>query len=204
MRNFLIASCLVILIGSAANAQIRIHEDFENSAILDWTEYADKDASAIIKMGALHLDIHKEGYRINCTTELPVVPEYDFRLKAKLLIPKVSEDEYFGVLFDMDDNFNKLAFIFSEDSFEVRLYNRGRFVEEYGDFRRIKLKKGRNVEMEFELIRSGGSVIVQYNNIEIFRQKRPIHSPHFGFITNSKLSVEELILEQDYSGQEMQ
>ena len=204
MRRFLLTSCLIILICSAANAQIRIHEDFENSTILDWTEYADRDVSAIIKMGAIHMDVHEEGWRISCTTELPVVPEYDFRIKVKLLIPKISKEDYFGVLFDMDDKFNKLAFIFSEDSFDIGILNRGQFVEEYGDSRRIKLKKGRNVEMEFELIRSGGSVIVQYNNIEIFRQKRPIHSPHFGFITNSKLRVEDLILEQDYSGQEMQ
>lgn len=197
----LVLLMLALLITSVAGAQVRIVEDFENSTALDWSEYADKRMSALVMMGALELKALEDFMPVSCTAELPVVPEYDFKIKAKLFIPKVDDKHVFGVIVDMDEDFNKIAFLFSEDMFVVRHYNNGKIDSEKGEIRPIKLKGGKDRTMELEVIRRGGSYIVNYDNIEVLRWKRRLESPHFGFFTTSHLKVDEVIVEQEYTGQ---
>lgn len=198
----IITLLLALLIASSANGQIRIVEDFEDSTSLDWTEYADKDVRAVVQMGALELEAMDSEFAVNCTTELPIIPEYDFKVIAKLTIPKIDDENLFGILVDMDEDFNKLAFLFMEGLFVVRHYNNGVIDKSRGEIRQIKLKGGKNRTMELVLTRKGGSYIIEYDNIEVFRWKRALHSPHFGFYTTGKLRVEEMILEQEYTGQQ--
>lgn len=186
---------------SYAAAQIHITETFDGSSSLDWSEYADKDVSALVKMGMLDLEVHKEGFTVNTHADLPILLEYDFKITIRLIIPKFDDKETNAILLDMDERFNRLAFIFKEDNFTACTYNNGKFNFEEGENIRIKLPKKKDRHLEVVLERRGGKIIISYDNIEILKWKRPLHSPYLGFVTSSHLKVDELIIEQEYTGE---
>ena len=64
----------------------------------------------------------------------------------------------------------------------------------------IKLPKSKEKLIEVVLEQRGGKLIVSYDNMEIFAQKRTIYSPNFGYITTSKLQVDEVTVVQEYVG----
>ncbi|MBR7134993.1 MAG: hypothetical protein IKC85_05520 [Bacteroidaceae bacterium] len=198
MKNLFIALSL-LLYTSVATAQINITETFDGVGTLDWSEYADKDVSALIEMGVLDLEVKKEGFIVLCHTDLPVIPEYDFKVTAKLLIPKIDEKE-FGILFDMDEDYNRQGLVFMEDKFIACKYNGNTRIAGNSFELPIKLAKSRDRNMEVTIERKGGRIIVYYDNIEIFKQKRPFYDAKLSFFTTTKLKVEELIVEQPYTG----
>ena len=199
MRKNLLLLCLLIF-SSSAIAQIKITDTFDGMGSLDWSQYADKDVSALTSMGFLELKVNKEGFYVNGSTDLPILPEYDFKITIKMVIPKFDEKEKSAILFDMDENFKRLAFIFQENRFIACTYNNGKFSLDEGDVSRIKLPKKKNREIEVTIERRGGKIIISYDNIEVFRWKRPLHSPYLGFITSSHLKIDEVIVEQEYTG----
>lgn len=200
MRYLVVIFCLLFS-SSNAFSQIKITETFDGTGVLDWSEYADKDVSAIVKMGVLDLEVKKDKFYVSSCTDLPILPEYDFKITMKLIVSKINEEDISAILFDMDEHFNRLAFIFQENNFIACTYNKGKFNWEEGEERRIKLPKDKNRHLEVVIERRGGKIIVSYDNIEVLRWKREIYSPYFGFITSSHLQVDEVVVEQEYTGE---
>lgn len=199
MRHLLFV--VTIFICAFANAQMRITDTFDSSGVLDWNEYANKEKSALIMMGMLNLEVHKAANVLVYTeTDLPIQTEYDFKISSKLIVPKIESDEIFGILFDMDEKFNRLAFVFTEDKFIACNLKGGKFDFENSYENLIKLPKAKDKNMEIVLEQKGGKLIVSYDNMEVLKQKRKINSPIFGFITTSKLQIDEVVLEQEYVG----
>lgn len=187
---------LLLTIVFTAKAQFKIVEDFEGSSKFNWSEYADKEMSTLIMGGYLELNkLSDDLAAIWCHTDLPINPELDFKITAKLLVPKIEEGEKFGVLIDRDEDFNKLAFLFEPEKFMAYQYNDG-IDKTKGETIRIKLKEGKNQTIDLVIERKGGSYIISYNNMEVFRWRKPLNSPYFAFFTTSKLKVEEMTLEQ--------
>ena len=89
MRSlFLLA---VLLVSYSMNAQIKIVEDFDGTANFDWREYATKNKSALIKEGMLDLEVFKKGAIAMTSTDIPVLPEFDFKITMKIVIPEMSQ-----------------------------------------------------------------------------------------------------------------
>lgn len=199
MRTLL---CLlgVLIYTSTSFAQIKLTETFDDAGTLDWDEHATKKTSALIKMGALELEALDKDYKVWCLTDLPIIPEYDFKITAKLIIPKITETDTFGVLIDMDEDFNMSAFLFTEDKFRACKFNNGKILTDVGSERHIKLPKSKERKMEVVIERRGSKYLVSYDNIDTFKWSVPISSPAFGFISYSHLKVDELIIEQYYGG----
>lgn len=200
MRNLFVILCLLFY-SSNVFSQIKITETFDGTGVLDWNEYADKDVSAIVKMGVLDLEVKKDKFYSICSTDLPILPEYDFKITMKLIVSKINEEDISAILFDMDERFNRLAFIFQENNFIACTYNKGKFNWEEGEEKRIKLPKGKNKQLEIVIERRGGKIIISYDNIEVLRWKREVYSPYLGFLTSSHLQVDEVVVEQEYTGE---
>lgn len=201
MKKYLLLLLSILIYSYSVNAQIKITETFDGTGTLDWNEYAYKDGSALIKMGVLDLEVRKDSLYATIGTDLPILPEYDFKISIKLIIPKFDEKEVSAIFFNMDEDFKRLAFIFQEDKFFACTYNNGKFMNEGVDFK-IKLPKKKNRELFVQLERRGGRIIVSYDNVEIFRWKRTLNSPYLGFATSSHLKVDEIVIEQEYTGEE--
>lgn len=190
----------LLLCSSSSFAQIKITETFDGAGRLDWNEHATKQTSALIKMGALDIEVMEKDYITWCLADLPIIAEYDFKITAKLIVPKIAETDSFGILIDMDKDFNMTAFLFTENKFKACKFNDGKFLTNVGAERHIKLPKGKDRQMEVVIERRGGKYIISYDNIDTFKWSADITSPTLGFITSSHLKVDELIIEQQYSG----
>ena len=92
MRNLFVILCLLFY-SSNVFSQIKITETFDGTGVLDWNEYADKDVSAIVKMGVLDLEVKKDKFYSICSTDLPILPEYDFKITMKLIVSKINEED---------------------------------------------------------------------------------------------------------------
>ena len=198
-----------IFISISSIAQVKFTETFDGSGHLDWNEYASKEVSALIKMGMLDLEVLKEGWVAKTQTDLPVLPEYDFKVTMKLVVPKIEKDEEFVILFDMDENFKRTAFVFSENKFVACTFTTksakngmpSQCIFGDGEEIQIKLPKAKNREIEVVIERKGNKTIVSYNNIEVYKHNYKLHSPYLGFLTSTHLKVDELIVEQRYTGE---
>lgn len=197
-----------ILISVSTFAQVKLTETFDGSGHLDWNEYASKEASAIIKMGMLDLEVFKEGYVAKTQTDLPVLAEYDFKVTMKLVVPKINNEEEFVILFDMDENFKRTAFVFSENKFVACTFTtksgkNGMPTQCFfgdGEETQIKLPKAKNRAIEVVIERKGNKTIVSYDNVEVYKHNYKLHSPYLGFLTSTHLKVDEIIVEQKYTG----
>ncbi|MDR3287039.1 MAG: hypothetical protein LBT27_06325 [Prevotellaceae bacterium] len=177
-----------------------IVETFDDKVSLDWQEYADKKASALIQNGFLELQCKEKGKAATVQVELPISVEHDFKLYSKIMVHKINDENRFGIIIDMDENFNKCLFLLKESLFSCHIYNDGKMVS--GDERPIKLKGGKNQVVDIILERRGNKYIFYMNNMKIYEFRRNLTSPVFGFYTEneSSISIDEFKMEQEYSG----
>lgn len=199
MRSlFLLA---VLLVSYSMNAQIKIVEDFDGTANFDWREYATKNKSALIKEGMLDLEVFKKGAIAMTSTDIPVLPEFDFKITMKIVIPEMSEKDTIAILFDKDKDSNRHAFIYMEDTFIQCKYNNGKFYFDKGEMNDIKFPKEKNKKTEIVIERKGGKLIVSHDNMKDMTPWRvDVDSPELGFLTTSRLKIDEVIVEQEYMG----
>jgi hypothetical protein len=176
-----------------------IIEKFDDKVFLDWQEYADKNASAIVKAGFLELQCKEKERAAIVLVDLPISVESDFKISGKIIVPKLNDENRFGIIIDMDEDFNKCIFLLKESLFSCYVYGNGKFVT--GEERRIKLKGGKNQTVDFVLERRGNKYIFSTNNMKIFEYRRKITSPVFGFYTENEslIKIDELVIEQEYS-----
>ncbi|WP_418982874.1 hypothetical protein [Alistipes sp.] len=200
MKTLLAALALVLPL--AAAAQTKITETFVETPTLDWEEYADKQGSALVQSGYIELKSLVRDRFATILTELPVFTDYDFKLSARLLVPKIDDTNRFGILIDRSENFDTCLFLLKEEYFGCFVYNNGKEVSGWTE--RTKLKGGKNRTVEIVLERKAGRYIFTVNNMEIFRLRRPMNDPIFGFYTEneSSIRIEEFTVEQDYDGSE--
>lgn len=198
MKKIFLLFVVVVMTLDVASAQIRIVEKFDDGASkFEWSEFADKTMSTLIKGGCLEMSVlSKDIVSIWCDTYLPIDPDQDFKITAKLLLPKIEEGEKFGVLIDRDEEFNKLAFLFEPGRFIATYQSNNQILYDKGDKVRIKLEKGKDQILDLQIERRGGTYIVSYNNMEVYRWRKALNTPYFAFFTTSKLKIDELVVEQ--------
>ena len=146
-KLLLLFSLLLITLSTFAQTaitQTAITETFEGAGRLDWHEYATKQSRALIIMDALNIEVLEKNYIAWCLSDLPIIPEYDFKITAKLNVPKINDTDFFGILIDMDKDFNMTAFLFSENIFKARKFNYGNFLPCIGTDIHIKLPESKN------------------------------------------------------------
>ncbi len=108
---------LVILVFSTftnfANAQVK--DSFDGNT--GWTEYADKEARAVIENGVLNLIGKFNGDNrkgklsfVESTNYAPIDVTDDFEIKCEAVIKKISEDGAFGMMVDYFDSGNCIKF----------------------------------------------------------------------------------------------
>lgn len=201
MKKIILSIALTAALGGGIMAQNPIIvEDFESNS-LGWDEFSWKDRSGIIKNGYLELENKNAVGGSICYTDLPISVEQDFKLSGKIIVHKLSGTESFGVVIDTDEDLNQCAFLLREDVFNCVIFNNKTRL--YEDERPVKFRPRKDELVEFVLERRGNQYIFSLNNMEVYRLRRNINAPTFGFYTdgNSLIRVDELIIEQDYSGE---
>ena len=191
---YLILAVIFAVLPFCSSAQIHIKDDFLENTTLDWTEFADKSGSGLVQNGYLELiSKDKEVPRRIWTDELPVMTDGDFTVKAEIVVPKLTSDYCFGIIFNRNIEQKLEHYLFS--SKECKL------VKNDVDPWPIKLSEGKDKTVIVEIKQIGGKTIISVNDMQIAKFKNLIETPAFGFWTpgDSSLRVTKVEVDQDYS-----
>lgn len=184
---------IILICAMTLNAQIKIVEDFENGATLGWEEFSNKTGSAIIKEGFIELKSHKKRQVAATNVKLPINGNYDFKITAKILIPKFNKKMGLDIFF-LDSN---LKPVFFAGVTENRLFS---FVDQKPIQSKIKLPKGNDKIIEFVIEFIGNDVTLTVDNVELIRTEKNGCPELIGFDTNTLIKIDEVIIEQEYTG----
>ena len=191
--------CFLICIFAStfANAQEKmiIKETFENNRF-QWDEFYEKDYSGSIENGYYILKNESKGFLVRSTAELPITIDNNFKITFKFLIPKVSDDYYFGIIFNYEDENNYNSFLVSERKYQI--WNKANDVLSLAKHGRIILKSGKNKEVSIVVEKKGTKLIFSVDNMEAVSITRNLKFNTFGFQVEDKntIKVDEVIIEQ--------
>ncbi len=192
---YIIGVAFFAVLPLCSSAQIHIKDDFLENTTLDWTEFADKSGSGLVQNGYLELiSKDKETPKKIWTDELPVMTDGDFTVKAEIIIPKLTADYSFGIIFNRNTEQKLEYYLFS--SKECKLVKK-----EEVDPWPIKLSEGKDKTVTVEIKQLGGKTIISVNDMQVAKFKNPIETPAFGFWTpgDSSLRITKVEVDQDYN-----
>ena len=188
--------CFLICIfaSTLVNAQekIVVKETFENNKF-QWSEFYEKDQSGGIEAEYFVLKNKTKKNPALSKAELPITIGENFKITFKFLVPKISGDYYFGIIFNYKSNKNYDKFLVTERKFQILnddddIVDRGMLI----------LKSGKNKEVSIEIEKKGTKLIFRVDDIEAATITGEINSNSFGFMVEGKntIRVNEVIIEQ--------
>lgn len=187
--------CLFLAIDALAQDKMIIREDFEGNR-LGWDEDYQKEYTVSVLDGYLELKCNKEDQRAYTVTELPINSEANFKVTSKYTAPKISDNCFFGIIFNFEDENNYSYFVVAEKRFIV--FNRINGIDNISRRNSIVLTKGRDKDVVIEMERKGNKLVFNVDEMEaISITKRSVNST-FGYIVlgNNTIKVNEAIIEQ--------
>ncbi|MDE6494507.1 MAG: hypothetical protein K2O66_08140 [Bacteroidales bacterium] len=184
--------------------------NFEDNR-LQWEEFATKTSSATLSGGFYILTNKQTSEPAKSITNFPVNVKENFKIKVTMLIPKISKDNYFGLVYDYKEKQEKgsfKSFLVAEGKYKVCSGSELEYVAAKKDAQRITLnrkasgdiilKSGKDREVEFEIEKKGLQLVFSVNNMEVYKCKEELSSKTFGFIVEGKntIKVKEVSIEQ--------
>ncbi len=161
-----------------------------------WEEKVEKKKSATIKDGYLVLTNKKKEGSIEITTRLPLQVKKRFKVTSKLLIPKLNDENRFGVIFNKIDDENYLAFLVKKENYYlINKENNTTTLEKTG---KIKLKEGKNQTVTIIFENKGGKLIFVVNGMTAIEVKQDLRYSDFGFYSEGSgtIKIDEILIEQ--------
>lgn len=156
---------------------------------LDWNEYSERHKSVVIDGDKLVISCKKEKEDVLAVARLSFQPRKNFKLDYAMTVPKLDEENMFGVLFNYqdDDNYNGILFNRKKFYFVTR-ENGVTYKEKSGD---IKFKGKKDVDVNVSLIRVGNKLHIEVNNMAVYeRIGVKMRHPFCGFYTSGKSSLQ--------------
>lgn len=161
-----------------------------------WEEKVEKKKSATIKDGYLVLTNKKKEGSIEITTRLPLQVKKRFKVTSKLLIPKLNDENRFGVIFNKIDDENYLAFLVKKENYYlINKENNTTTLEKTG---KIKLKEGKNQTVTIIFENKGGKLVFVVNGMTAIEVKQDLRYSDFGFYSEGSgtIKIDEILIEQ--------
>ena len=187
---------LYVLMPLWADAQEKrvITETFDNN-LFKWDEFYEKDCSGSIEDGDFVLKNLKDGTVLSIT-ELPIFHDRNFKVTFKLLVPRINDKYYFGVIFNYEDNNNYESFKLMERKFQIAYVKEG--IMRSSRQGAMILSGGKNKNVEVIIEKKGKKLIFSVDNMEVISITRDINFTTFGFFVegNNVLKVDEVSVEQ--------
>ena len=195
MKNIIFTVCIFICAFANAQDKIIVKEDFENNKF-QWEEFFEKEYSGNIQDGYYILQNKKKDYFVHSVTELPINIDENFKITFKLLVPKLNDEYYFGIIFNYEDENNYSNFLVSEKKFKI--WNRVNGTNSLSRQNSIILKSGKNREVVIEMEKKGDKLIFRVDNMDAVSITKKLNFNTFGFqVENANtIKVDEIIIEQ--------
>jgi len=209
--------CLMPLFVNAQTKKVKETFNEDDKVHFDWEEYVDKKGGVEIKEGCLLLTNKEKNSSRMVFVNLPIDVEKNFKITAAIIVPNLNDKEYFGITIDnTEKDFTKQAFFIQEgwlkfaviqndvegnEYDEIEASNQ-RYITLYREFKRIKLKGGKNQTVNAVIEKKGKKLIFSINNMQVYEIYHKaadfLTAPCLGFIVNgnNSLKIDEIVIEQ--------
>ena len=194
MKRFIACLIAILLIANIfAQNKMSIRETFESNK-WQWDEFYEKSRSAGIEDGFLVIK-NSEGVA-RSVVEFPVDVDRNFKITLKFVPERVSSHNWFGVVYNYDDENNYNCFLIQEKKFMI--INRVNGVSSISRQGGIILKSGKNKEVIVDMEKKGNKLIFTVDNMEVISITKSLKYNTFGCCVYGEgtLKVDEVILEQ--------
>lgn len=203
MRKIIFLACILTTV--FANAQRVVKETFESNKFR-WEEFFEKECSVNIQDGYLILQNKNKELAVKTVAEFPITMAYDnwgnliinnnFKITFKLLIPKLNDEYWFGILYNYEDENNYSSFLVQEK--KCRIYNKRNGTLSLSKQNQIILKSGKNKEVIIEMQKKGDKLFFTVDNMEVETITKKLFSNSFGFYMDGSntIKIDEVTIEQ--------
>lgn len=155
---------------------------------------ADKKHSVTLDGEYLVITSKKDWYKAG--TRFPVMARNNFKISYKLLFPKLDEDHVFGLVFNYDEDENTGDILYITEN---KFYIFDADGTKLGKAEKIKLKKGKNVEVNVDIEKKGKKTLISINGVDFVNEDLIIKTSYMGFCVNEKntLKVDQIQIVQN-------
>jgi hypothetical protein len=195
MKKLIFILCILSYASVNAQEKMVVKEDFDNNKF-QWEEFFEKEYSGSVQDGYYILQNKNDDNLVRSVTELPINIDKNFKITFKLLVPKLNNEYYFGIIFNYEDENNYSNFLVSEKKF--KMWNRANGTSSLSRQNSIILKSGKNKEVLIEMEKKGIKLIFRVDNMEAVSITKNLSFNTFGFqVENANtIKVDEVIIEQ--------
>lgn len=204
-----------------------VRDNFEQNRF-QWEEFYSKDATGYIDAeDGVYVLQNKKKYPpfAKSVTDLPLIPQENFKYKVTFIVPKLNKSCYFGIVWGDKDyteevrknaNRKEAEKIESSRGFGAFMVSEGKYKVCGGselivtymkaplaflrvvDEGRVVLRSGQNKEVVLEMEKKGNKLIFSVDNMEVVTLQEDVMSRSFGFIVEGKntIKVKEAQIEQ--------
>lgn len=172
---------LIILICNICFAQelVTVHESFDQNKF-NWDESFTENGTAVLINNMLKLENNSDAIPISSICNLPISSDEDFTASVVLNKPQINEEDYVGIVFNYEDEFNYYVFLVREREACIGRYHDGKF-------RRIRtnpiiLQKGDKNDVILLIQRKGKNIIFSIDNMEVKKHPIDVINNTFGVI----------------------
>ena len=170
-------------------------DDFkEGESKFGFEATADKKHSVTLDGEYLVITSKKDWYKAG--TRFPVMARNNFKISYKLLFPKLDEDHVFGLVFNYDEDENTGDILYITEN---KFYIYDAEGTKLGKAEKVKLKKGKNVEVNVDIEKKGKKLLISINGVDFVNEDLEIKTSYMGFCVNEKntLKVDQIKIVQN-------
>lgn len=196
MKNLVLTLMLYIVFSQTIYAQEKMvfKETFESNK-LQWDETYDKSSYAVVQDGFLVLK--NDDNETRSVADFPIDIEKNFKISFKIIAEKINDENWFGIIYNYEDENNYSCFFVQEKKFKVINKRNGESsISRKSD---IILKSGKNIEVNIVVEKKGQKLIFTVDNMEVVSLTKPLQFGTFGFCSTkdkNTIKVDEVIIEQ--------
>lgn len=194
MKKILLLVALLCTTIIASAEKINRTDDFKDGeSVFGFEATSDKKYSVTLDGEYLVLS-SKKGWQYT-GTRIPVIARKNFKISCDLVFPKLSEDNVFGLVFNYDEDEKKGDVLYISEN---KFYLFDSDGTKLGKVEKIKLKKGKNVNVHVDVEKKGSKVLISINGMDYVNEDLIIKTSYFGFCVNEKntLKVDKISISQ--------
>lgn len=195
MRKILfIANLLCICLICNAEKVTRTDGFKDGESKFGFEQTATKHNSVSLDGEYLVVASKKDWYKTS--TRFPLIARENFKITYKLLLPKLDEKHIFGLVFNYDEDEDKGDILYITEN---KFYIRDEDGNKLGKTEKIKLKKGKDVELTIDIEKKGKKTIISINGVDFENPDLLFKTSYMGFCVNEKntLKVDEITITQN-------
>lgn len=195
MKKIVFLMALICATITANAEKVTRTDDFKDGeSKFGFEATADKKHSVTLDGEYLVVTSKKDWYKVG--TRFPVMARNNFKISYKLLFPKLDEDHVFGLVFNYDEDENAGDILYITEN---KFYIYDADGTKLGKAEKIKLKKGKNVEVTVDIEKKGKKLLISINGIDFVNEDLVIKTSYMGFCVNEKntLKVDQIKIVQN-------